>query len=54
MRPMVFVAAAALVDIDGRVLICQRTEGEQLVALGEFPTNKVSPRRAPMAPRSPR
>jgi hypothetical protein len=34
---MLLVAAAALVDADGRVLICQRPEGKQLAGLWEFP-----------------
>src|SRR5688572_2221585 len=36
-KPMVLVAAAALVDADGRVLICQRPQGKQLAGLWEFP-----------------
>ena len=41
--PTVFVSAAALVDVDGRVLICQRPEGKQLAGLWEFPGGKVEP-----------
>jgi len=36
-KPTLLVAAAALVDVDGRVLICQRPEGKQLAGLWEFP-----------------
>ena len=37
----VLVAAAALIDVDGRVLICQRPQGKQLAGLWEFPGGKV-------------
>ena len=46
-KPMVLVAAAALVDVDGRVLICQRPEGKQLAGLWEFPGGKVEPGETP-------
>ncbi|MDP7545819.1 MAG: (deoxy)nucleoside triphosphate pyrophosphohydrolase, partial [Alphaproteobacteria bacterium] len=39
--PMVLVAAAALVDIDGRVLVQQRPEGKSMAGLWEFPGGKV-------------
>ena len=38
---VVLVAACALVDADGRVLIAQRPEGKQLAGLWEFPGGKV-------------
>jgi len=38
---LLLVVAAALVDADGRVLICQRPEGKQLAGLWEFPGGKV-------------
>jgi 8-oxo-dGTP diphosphatase len=41
MSRMLLVAAAALIDVDGRVLICQRPEGKQLAGLWEFPGGKV-------------
>ena len=41
--PMVLVAAAALVDIDGRVLMQQRPEGKNMAGLWEFPGGKVEP-----------
>jgi 8-oxo-dGTP diphosphatase len=44
---MLLVAAAALVDADGRVLICQRPEGKQLAGLWEFPGGKVEPGETP-------
>ena len=48
-KPMLLVAAAALVDADGRVLICQRPEGKQLAGLWEFPGGKVEPGETPEA-----
>lgn len=38
---MLLVAAAALVDIDGRVLVQQRPEGKTMAGLWEFPGGKV-------------
>lgn len=46
---MVLVVACALVDADGRVLICQRPEGKQLAGLWEFPGGKVEPGETPEA-----
>ncbi|MDP3748801.1 MAG: 8-oxo-dGTP diphosphatase MutT [Phenylobacterium sp.] len=46
-KPMLFVAAAALVDSEGRVLICQRPRGKQLAGLWEFPGGKVEPGETP-------
>lgn len=45
--PVVLVAAVALVDADGRVLIGQRPEGKQLAGLWEFPGGKVEPGERP-------
>ena len=39
--PILLVAAVALVDIDGRVLIAQRPEGKAMAGLWEFPGGKV-------------
>jgi 8-oxo-dGTP diphosphatase len=39
--PIVLVAAAALVDGEGRVLIAQRPEGKSMAGLWEFPGGKV-------------
>jgi 8-oxo-dGTP diphosphatase len=44
---LLLVAAAALIDEDGRVLICQRPEGKQLAGLWEFPGGKVEPGETP-------
>jgi 8-oxo-dGTP diphosphatase len=38
---LVLVAACALVDADGRVLIAQRPEGKSMAGLWEFPGGKV-------------
>jgi len=43
------VAACALVDTDGRVLIGQRPAGKQLAGLWEFPGGKVEPGETPEA-----
>jgi 8-oxo-dGTP diphosphatase len=48
-KPMLLVAAAALVDTDGRVLICQRPPGKQLAGLWEFPGGKVETGETPEA-----
>jgi 8-oxo-dGTP diphosphatase len=47
--PLLLVAAAALVDADGRVLICQRPEGKALAGLWEFPGGKVEAGESPEA-----
>ena len=38
---IVLVAACALVDADGRVLIAQRPEGKTMAGLWEFPGGKI-------------
>lgn len=45
--PIVLVAAAALVDADGRVLIAQRPEGKAMAGLWEFPGGKVDDGESP-------
>ena len=46
-HPILLVAACALVDTDGRVLLAQRPEGKQLAGLWEFPGGKVEPGETP-------
>lgn len=40
-KRLLLVAAAALVDRDGRILITQRPEGKSLAGLWEFPGGKI-------------
>jgi 8-oxo-dGTP diphosphatase len=44
---LVLVAACALVDADGRVLIAQRPVGKSMAGLWEFPGGKVEPGERP-------
>ena len=44
---VVLVAACALIDTDGRVLIAQRPEGKSMAGLWEFPGGKVDPGERP-------
>jgi 8-oxo-dGTP diphosphatase len=44
---MILVAACALVDADGRVLIAQRPEGKPMAGLWEFPGGKVETNERP-------
>ena len=43
----VLVAACALIDADGRVLIAQRPSGKSMAGLWEFPGGKVDPGERP-------
>jgi 8-oxo-dGTP diphosphatase len=45
----VIVAACALIDVDGRVLIGRRPEGKTLAGLWEFPGGKVEAGETPEA-----
>jgi 8-oxo-dGTP diphosphatase len=47
--PVVLVAAVALVDADGRVLLAQRPAGKSMAGLWEFPGGKVNPGETPEA-----
>ena len=44
---LVLVAACALIDADGRVLIAQRPEGKAMAGLWEFPGGKFEPGELP-------
>ena len=48
-NPILLVAAAALVDVDGRVLLAQRPEGKSMAGLWEFPGGKIGPGETPEA-----
>jgi 8-oxo-dGTP diphosphatase len=48
-KPTVLVAAVALVDIDGRVLIARRPEGKAMAGLWEFPGGKLQAGETPEA-----
>ena len=41
------VSAAALIDIDGRVLLTQRPEGKSMAGLWEFPGGKIEDGETP-------
>ena len=47
--PIVLVAAVALVDVDGRVLLAQRPAGKSMAGLWEFPGGKVDTGETPEA-----
>ena len=44
---LVLVAACALIDPDGRVLIAQRPPGKSMAGLWEFPGGKIEPGERP-------
>jgi 8-oxo-dGTP diphosphatase len=46
-KKMLLVAACALVDADGRVLLAERPAGKTLAGLWEFPGGKVEPGETP-------
>jgi 8-oxo-dGTP diphosphatase len=46
-KPIVLVAACALVDRDGRVLLAQRPTGKPMAGLWEFPGGKVEQGETP-------
>jgi len=48
-QPCLLVAAAALIDPEGRVLIAQRPQGKNMAGLWEFPGGKVEAGESPEA-----
>ncbi len=46
-KSILLVAACALIDADGRVLLAQRPPGKTLAGLWEFPGGKVEPGETP-------
>ena len=46
-RKIVLVAACALLDADGRVLVAQRPAGKAMAGLWEFPGGKIEPGETP-------
>lgn len=46
-KPIVLVAACALLDADGRVLVAERPAGKAMAGLWEFPGGKVEPDETP-------
>jgi 8-oxo-dGTP diphosphatase len=47
--PILLVAAVAMVDVDGRVLLAQRPEGKRMAGLWEFPGGKIGDGESPEA-----
>lgn len=45
--PLLLVAAAALIDVDGRVLLQQRPDGKAMAGLWEFPGGKIEAGETP-------
>jgi 8-oxo-dGTP diphosphatase len=48
-KPLLLVAACALVDTDSRVLLARRPEGKKMAGLWEFPGGKLHPGETPEA-----
>ncbi len=46
-KPLVLVAACALIDRDGRILLARRPEGKAMAGLWEFPGGKFDPGETP-------
>ena len=48
-RPLLLVAAVALIDAEGKILVAQRPEGKHMAGLWEFPGGKVDAGETPEA-----
>jgi 8-oxo-dGTP diphosphatase len=48
-KPLLLVAACALIDADTRVLLARRPEGKKMAGLWEFPGGKLAPGETPEA-----
>ena len=46
-KPVLFVAACALLDADGRILIAKRPEEKAMAGRWEFPGGKIEPGETP-------
>lgn len=46
-KPVIHVAACALLDADGRILIARRPEGKPMAGLWEFPGGKIEANETP-------
>lgn len=49
MQKIVYVVAGALIDADGRVLMCSRPEGKEFAGFWEFPGGKIETGETPQA-----
>ncbi len=48
-KPLLLVAAVALIDVEGRILLAQRPSGKPMAGLWEFPGGKVEAGETPEA-----
>jgi 8-oxo-dGTP diphosphatase len=46
-EPVILVVACALIDADGRILICKRPANKAMPGLWEFPGGKIEPGETP-------
>lgn len=49
MQKIVYVVAGALIDAEGRVLMCSRPEGKEFAGFWEFPGGKIETGETPQA-----